>query len=227
MSLVWAADLPPMEKLVLLALADCANDEGGCWPSCATIARKSGQGERTVRRCIGVLIKKRHLTQQQRSGTSPIYIVHPCQSGTPANVAPLPERQETPARAAPKPSRTIKSEAKASSYPAPDGVSDEQWKAFQQQRKKKLNDRSYLLLTNKLTDLADAGYPPGQMIDLAIERGWETVFKPKDFSNVGSIQRPRSNPLTDLYRSSLVGSEPPNPANSDGAWLSLPPANCR
>jgi hypothetical protein len=41
-----------MEKLVLLALADCANDEGRCWPSASTLARKTGEGERTVRRAV-------------------------------------------------------------------------------------------------------------------------------------------------------------------------------
>lgn len=113
MSAAWDADLPPMEKLVLLALADCANDQGGCWPAVSTIVRKSGQGERTVRRCIQSLIEKGHLTQQQRTGTSPIYTVHPCQSGTPANPAPLPERQDTPARAAPKSSGTVNPKANA------------------------------------------------------------------------------------------------------------------
>jgi hypothetical protein len=32
MTLVWELELPDSEKLVLLALADCANDEGHCWP---------------------------------------------------------------------------------------------------------------------------------------------------------------------------------------------------
>jgi hypothetical protein len=111
MAIVWELDLPPMEKLVLLAFADHADDEGHCWPAVARIMRKSGQGERTVRRCIQSLIGKGHLTQDQRSGTSARYTIHPCRSGTPAGVAPLPEwpeplpeRQVTPARAAPKPS---------------------------------------------------------------------------------------------------------------------------
>ena len=82
MSAVWDANIPPSEKLVLLALADCANDEGHCWPSAATLARKSGQGERTVRRAIQSLVAKGHLTQNPRNGTSPTYLVHPCQSGT-------------------------------------------------------------------------------------------------------------------------------------------------
>lgn len=196
MAKVWESDLPPMEKLVLLALADAANDEGQCWPSAATICRKSGQGERTVRRCIRSLEIKGHLTQHPRSGTSAVYDVHPCQSGTPAAEAPLPDRPETPARAAPKPLRTvISSEAKASSprakFAAPHGVSADQWKAFRAQRKKPLNDRAYLLLCNKLTELAEDGWPPGDMIDLAIERGWETVFAPRNFKNERS-----DNPTT-------------------------------
>ena len=96
-------------------------------------------------------------------------------------------------------------------FAAPDGVQADQWKAFRQQRKKALNERSYALLCNKLRDLADAGWPPGKMIDLAIERGWETVFEPKDQGNArqgGSnreggqhMGRPGSNPTLQLLRS--------------------------
>jgi hypothetical protein len=105
MSAVWELDLPPGEKLVLLALADQANDEGRqCWPAVSTIARKSGQGERTVRRALSDLESKGHLTRQHRDGSSTQYHVHPCQIGTPANPAPLPKTTKTPAKLAPKPS---------------------------------------------------------------------------------------------------------------------------
>ena len=46
MTEVWAVSLPDSEKLVLLALADCANDEGLCWPSMATLARKCSNSEK-------------------------------------------------------------------------------------------------------------------------------------------------------------------------------------
>lgn len=55
MSVVWEMELKPAEKLVLLALADNANDEGVCWPSIRTICRKSCLGESTVHRAIGKL----------------------------------------------------------------------------------------------------------------------------------------------------------------------------
>lgn len=109
MSLVWELDLPPGEKLVLLALADQANDHGvQCWPSVATIAHRSGQGERTVRRAISLLEEKKHLTRHHREGDSTQYHVHPCHSGTPAKSAPLPNPTGTPAKLAGKPSRTTK-----------------------------------------------------------------------------------------------------------------------
>jgi len=183
----WDADLPPMEKLVLLALSDCANDQGQCWPAVSTLVRKSGQGERTVRRCIQSLIAKGHVTQRQRNGTSPMYAIHPCQSGTPANEAPLPDRPRTPARAAPKPSGTvIGSEAKASSprprkkadFPAPDRVPSEAWADFLEspnRRKAGMSATAYTGICNRLTELAEHGYPPGEMIALAVERGWKTV----------------------------------------------------
>lgn len=152
MTAVWDTPLPPMEKLVLLALADCANDEGHCWPSAPTLARKSGQGERTVRRCIHSLILKGHLTQQQRLGSSPVYVVHPCQSGTPARAAPLPhrppplpERQATPARAAPKPLKKHQEPSNSISRAIPDDWQPREFGIGTQSR--------------KVTD----GWPPGEL----------------------------------------------------------------
>jgi hypothetical protein len=103
----------------------------------------------------------------------------------------------SPENPLPKPSKSIppytpqileeKREAIATclriAFPPPFGVSAEQWAAFRKQRKKSLNDRSYALLTAKLAKLAEDGWPPGEMIDLAIERGWETVFAPRTFAN--------------------------------------------
>lgn len=122
MSAVWDIELAPGEKLVLLALADQANDDGRqCWPSVETIAHRSGQGVRTVRRALESLETKGHLTRHHRDGTSTQYHVHPCQNGSPVKSAPLPKTTRTPAKLAPKPSRTIKSkntEARAHVLPA-------------------------------------------------------------------------------------------------------------
>jgi hypothetical protein len=108
MTLVWQVDLPDSEKIVLLALADCANDEGGCWPSIATIARKCSKSERTVQSCIRSLESNGHLTRIEARGKGCNYTIHPRSRCTPAAAAPPQGLPLTPAAAAPKPSRTVK-----------------------------------------------------------------------------------------------------------------------
>lgn len=109
MSAVWDLDLSTFEKLVLLALADCANDDGECWPSIATLKRKTGAGERTIQRSINALEAAGVLKRVIVVGKGNRYFVLPRHSGTPAAKAPPPEKTQTPATVAPKPSRTINS----------------------------------------------------------------------------------------------------------------------
>lgn len=192
MAQVWTLDLPPSEKLVLLALADAANDEGHCWPSATSIAKKSSQGERTVRRAIRALEAAGHLTQRQRSGTSAIYTVHPCQSGTPATVAPLPERHGTPATVAPKPSRTVKKErdkpspkARDNPFPRPEWADRQVWADFLANRKAKRFQNTATAYARFLSDLARwqcAEWPPPRLLEHAAAHGWGGIYNPrKDF----------------------------------------------
>ena len=59
MAEVWAsAEVEGSELLVLLALADFANDDGSCWPSVATVAKKSRLTERGTRGIIRRLEKQ-------------------------------------------------------------------------------------------------------------------------------------------------------------------------
>ena len=57
MTAVWdtPTQLNPTARLVLLSLADQANDDGWCWPSLASTGRRCGVSEDTVRRWITVL----------------------------------------------------------------------------------------------------------------------------------------------------------------------------
>ncbi|EGR3967463.1 helix-turn-helix domain-containing protein, partial [Vibrio cholerae] len=50
MSYVWDISLfKGSDKLIMLCLADYADDAGVCWPSIETIARKSGVSSTTVK----------------------------------------------------------------------------------------------------------------------------------------------------------------------------------
>ncbi len=52
MSWAWEQKLPPGSKVILLALADAANEESRCWPKVKTIAKKCGVSGRTVQRVL-------------------------------------------------------------------------------------------------------------------------------------------------------------------------------
>ena len=119
MSAFWEIPLPPIDKLVLLALADAANDEGHCWPSIATIARKSGVSERSVQRAIRKAESSGMIERKEVIGKGCKYHLTPRHTVTPAAQSPVTETTETPDTQSPKPLRTTKSsEAKASSVRA-------------------------------------------------------------------------------------------------------------
>lgn len=69
MTQVWST---PMEshttKLVLLALADNASDEGVCWPSLRTLSRKCDLGKRNVQKHIEILKSKGLLRVESGDG---------------------------------------------------------------------------------------------------------------------------------------------------------------
>lgn len=52
MNWAWEQSLPCSPKLILMALADAADDSGDCWPKVKTIARKCNVSERTVQRVM-------------------------------------------------------------------------------------------------------------------------------------------------------------------------------
>lgn len=86
MTAVWSLDLPDSQKIVLLALADCANDEGLCWPSMATLTKKCSKGERTIQGVIKQLVEAGHLSRFEVVGKGCKYQVHPRrQSTSPVN----------------------------------------------------------------------------------------------------------------------------------------------
>lgn len=79
MTQVWDMALPGTEKLVMLALADAASDEGACWPMVATIAKKCGISERTVFRVADKMREAGHISWEPRRNHSNLWRIHPQQ----------------------------------------------------------------------------------------------------------------------------------------------------
>lgn len=97
LSACWPLDLSPSQKLVVISLADQANDEGVCWPSMASLTRRTCLSERAVRNALRDLEAGGYLRTHYREGRSSYYTV------TPAAGAPRQEMPPTPARRAPHP----------------------------------------------------------------------------------------------------------------------------
>lgn len=71
MSECWRADLPTVEKMVLLIIADHASDDGTeAWPSQATIAAKASISIRTVQRAVNSLVAGGYLWMEKGAGGS-------------------------------------------------------------------------------------------------------------------------------------------------------------
>jgi len=119
MSAVWERDdLDPHETLVLLALADHANDEGVCYPSIGRLVKRTRMSERGVQTVISRLCERGFLSIEKNAGPrgTNLYTVSatpapdaPRTECTPAGDAPNPRTEcaPTPAPGAPEPSVTI------------------------------------------------------------------------------------------------------------------------
>ncbi|GIV82718.1 MAG: hypothetical protein KatS3mg051_2072 [Anaerolineae bacterium] len=116
MTAVW--DSPAItdkhEMLVLLSLADHANDDGYCWPSIRRIAERSRMSERQVYRVLSALEDRGIISRDSRTGTSTRYHIHvahltgshPCPPVTPdwQSPPPLTASHPPPDCQSPKPS---------------------------------------------------------------------------------------------------------------------------
>ena len=111
MSAAFRADIKATPKLVLLALCDCANDQGECYPSIPTLMEKCSSAERTVQDAVAFLERGGFLQREFRTGRSTIYWIAdprkwrtpPPQTAHPAAAAPPQQPHHTPAAAAPHP----------------------------------------------------------------------------------------------------------------------------
>ena len=52
MTWAWEQELPPLTKLILMAIADHADDSGYAWPGYRGIAKKCGASYRTIQRHV-------------------------------------------------------------------------------------------------------------------------------------------------------------------------------
>jgi len=92
LSAAWATKVSdPAAKLVLVSLADHANDAGQCWPSVATLVACTELSERTVQRAIAKLVAQGVISRAFSKGHSTRYALRI----TPVTVTPHPRHSGT------------------------------------------------------------------------------------------------------------------------------------
>lgn len=205
MSEVWKSNLPMTEKMVLLCLADFANDRGECWPSIDTIADKCSCSDRTVQKAIKSLREMGILIIQDKPGRSHQFQIEGRKLFTPENSSPpkisakgVKNIHHGGERASPKPSITttrtiIEEEAKASPslraraasnpFPKPDWANGDVWADFLANRKRKRLPNTATAHRGLLADIAkftDDDWPPGRLLEHATAKGWAAIYEPDE-----------------------------------------------
>jgi hypothetical protein len=196
MTAVWALKLADSEKIVLLALADCANDEGHCWPSMATLATKCSKTDRTVQAAIKALVDGGHLTRNEVPGKGCNYTIHPRSDFPPEAASPPKPVRDTPEASGgtpPKPLRTNRKEPsrttkrianaiqRTSDFEIPAWVPAEPWAAYSAMRKrKKAPIDSYIAgkQFTKLEKMAAEGWDIAKVLDKATLNNWTDLYTP-------------------------------------------------
>ena len=186
----WEAKIDPTLKLVLLSLADQANDEGLCWPSISNIMARTCLCERAVQNALAKLETIGYFRRVFRAGASTHYLLNskatPAVECTPAPHAPPPPHHvhPTPAPRAPRtvsePSMNRKPKTNAPAFDAVAALSGlgvekdlaEEWLAVR--RKKRATAVTQRVIDAVIREAGLASMTVEQAISKCCERGWQT-----------------------------------------------------
>lgn len=178
MTAVWEReDIASTQKLVLLALADWANDEGLCWPSINRLAVKASLTTRAIQKAIRSLEQMGFIRREEVIGKGnrywisiPVNDVHPCTTFTP----PLTDVHPTPEPRSPNTSKTHQLTTKYNKLTRPENVSEQVWVDFLEVRKGKKSPLTATALARIETEAAKAGWSLQDAISESVARGWQS-----------------------------------------------------
>jgi DNA-binding transcriptional ArsR family regulator len=197
------AELEPTMRYVLLILGNRADEQGYLYPSITWIEQRTGLSRRTVQRHLQALEEKGLLTRQLREKdggqrtsdalqlpldqpglfqtkggdmvTPPRATVTPrgCHGDTQGGDMVSPYTQEVKHKS---------SKTKASAFALPDWVPTENWKHFEEMRrklKKAMTDRAKQMIVNALDKLRAEGENIAAVLDQSTLKCWTDVYPVK------------------------------------------------
>lgn len=180
MTEVWRLDLPPSDKMVLLALADAANDDGVTWMALESkegvkldLIKKTSLSRRAIQGALKRLCEAGYLSRVDRPGKGVIWTVKGCTSCAPQEMRPAADAPGG-AAGAPKPSTNphTSSEGKPSSEDARTTSFDVFWKAYPAKTGKGAARRAFDAAARKIRK--DGSDPLGVML-AALDRAVASV----------------------------------------------------
>lgn len=208
MSAVWEReDLDASERLVMLSLADHADDDGVCYPSISRLCKRTSMSDRGVQKVL-VRLQERGFLRVEigagRSGSNRYFVTATPEHGSPPEprsprttfTTPPNRVRETPEPRSPKPSRTIKEPSDNTRAALCAVLSEETADAFiahRKAKKAKLTEHAATLIAKKLQCHPN----PDAVVEQSIMNGWTGVFPDRatpvapfkpDFSKFGVTQ---------------------------------------
>lgn len=196
----------PADKLIALAYADRHNEETGyAYPSIDALVEFSCLNRKTVIASVARLEASGFLadTGERKGHTKQIKVYS-------LNIETVPETELSPKRNSTgkgvkqsqkrdtEPVRTIISQKTSSSskraskprFVVPDDIPADAWADFEEMRNaihKPMTLRAKNIAVDRLRELAEAGYPPGEVLNHSILNNYQGLFAPKGDRN--GIQR--------------------------------------
>lgn len=210
MTAAWdRQDLSSTQKLVLLALADWANDEGLCWPSIDRVALKASLTSRGVQKTIRALEEMQFLRKEEIKGRGnkywvslPTNDVHPRTTFTP----PVSQVHPSPEPRSPNTSITHQLTTKYIIEGYPVWLPIDSWKGWvemRNQRKRPLTDRAKARALTKLEALHLAGHDINELLDRSTINGWLDIYEPKGATNAGNSKH-AAEPTNPMVRAVIA-----------------------
>lgn len=191
MSACWPLQMAPTAKAVLISLADQANDDGVCWPSVGTLAKRTCLTDRAVQKSLAWLEAEGYVTREMKSGRSTRYTLTPERRSPPKDVHPRTRFTPTPEPRSPAPERrsprTVKNhqlnrkEEKEGAFTLPDWIPADWWQSWEEHRhgmRKPLTDLARSLQVERLQELVTEGHRPVDCIKAAIANRWQGFYPP-------------------------------------------------
>lgn len=210
----WTQCIKSTQKLVLLSLADRADDKNNCYPSVTRLSKDTCLDRKTVIKNISTLENLGLIQVKKRFGACNYYTIKlretSTKNGTSTEIGTSTKNGTTPVPKTvlePVP-KTVHKSISNLPYNLPIYIDSELFADYLALRKKIKavnSERAIKILIGKLEDIKNKGQDPNKAIERSIESSWKTVYEEKNNGNNQSKSRIETE-LSQIHRDIDAGT---------------------